>query len=115
MGPMKPKSRGALYVLTFIDDYNRFVYLYVFDRFREFKALAEMQTGYNSSAFAAITAKNTLASGSINSVRRVGSYICSGATHSANLTLVQPALSGYIQVGHIAVWSPFILGSSPIG
>ncbi|KAE9009983.1 hypothetical protein PR003_g15635 [Phytophthora rubi] len=40
---------------------------------------------------------------------------CSGATHSANLTLVQHALSGYIQVGHIAVWSPFILGSSPIG
>ncbi|KAE8962714.1 hypothetical protein PR003_g32002 [Phytophthora rubi] len=28
--------------------------------------------------------------------------------------LVQHALSGYIQVGHIAVWSPFILGSSPI-
>ncbi|KAE8977983.1 hypothetical protein PF011_g23433 [Phytophthora fragariae] len=40
---------------------------------------------------------------------------CSGATHSANLTLVQHALSGYIKVGHIAVWSPFILGSSPIG
>ncbi|KAE8904550.1 hypothetical protein PF002_g16816 [Phytophthora fragariae] len=41
--------------------------------------------------------------------------VCSGATHSANLTLVQHALSGYIQVGHIAVWSSFILGSSPIG
>ncbi|KAE9205634.1 hypothetical protein PF005_g13316 [Phytophthora fragariae] len=41
--------------------------------------------------------------------------VCSGATHSATVTLVQHALSGYIQVGHIAVWSPFILGSSPIG
>ncbi|KAE9266435.1 hypothetical protein PR003_g32128 [Phytophthora rubi] len=40
---------------------------------------------------------------------------CSGATHSANLILVQHALSGYIQVGHIAVWSPFIFGISPIG
>ncbi|KAE9352691.1 hypothetical protein PR003_g4254 [Phytophthora rubi] len=54
MGPMKPKSKGgALYVLTFIDDYRRFVYVYlliskaqVLDRFREFKALAETQTGY---------------------------------------------------------------------
>ncbi|GMF39027.1 unnamed protein product [Phytophthora fragariaefolia] len=54
MGPMKPKSKGgALYVLTFIDDYSRLVYPYlltlkahVFDWFRKFKALAKMQTGY---------------------------------------------------------------------
>ena len=30
MGPMNPKSKGgALYVLTFIDDYSRFVYVYL--------------------------------------------------------------------------------------
>ncbi|KAE8976384.1 Copia protein [Phytophthora rubi] len=53
MGPMKPTSMGgARYVVTFIDDFSRFVYVYllaskaqVFDRFREFKALAETQTG----------------------------------------------------------------------
>ncbi|GMF31110.1 unnamed protein product [Phytophthora fragariaefolia] len=53
MGPMKPTSMGgARYVIPFIDDFSRFVYVYllsskaqVFYRFREFKALAETQTG----------------------------------------------------------------------
>ncbi|GMF27787.1 unnamed protein product [Phytophthora fragariaefolia] len=52
-GPMKPISMGgARYVITFIDDVSRFVYVYllaskalVFDRFRAFKALAETQMG----------------------------------------------------------------------
>ena len=52
MGPMNPKSKGgALYVLTFIDDYSRFVYVYllaaksqVFERFKAFRAMVETQT-----------------------------------------------------------------------
>ncbi|CAI5734635.1 unnamed protein product [Peronospora farinosa] len=52
MGPMNPKSKGgALYVLTFIDDYSRFVYVYllaaksqVFERFKAFRAMVEKQT-----------------------------------------------------------------------
>ena len=52
MGPMNPKSKGgALHVLTFIDDYSRFVYVYllaaksqVFERFKAFRAMVETQT-----------------------------------------------------------------------
>lgn len=53
MGPIKPKSKGsAQYLLTFIDDYSRYVFPYLlasksqaYDRFREFKALIEPQYG----------------------------------------------------------------------
>lgn len=53
MGPMKPLSKGgARYVVTFVDDYSRFVHIYlmkakseVFSRFQEYKQLVETQTG----------------------------------------------------------------------
>lgn len=53
MGPMKPSSKGgAQFVVTFIDDFSRFLYVYllaskahVFDRFCEFQVLAENQPG----------------------------------------------------------------------
>uniref|UniRef100_A0AAV1T9V0 Polyprotein n=1 Tax=Peronospora matthiolae TaxID=2874970 RepID=A0AAV1T9V0_9STRA len=52
MGPMNPKSKGgALYVLTFIDDYSRFVYVYLlaaksqaFEHFQDFRVMVETQT-----------------------------------------------------------------------
>lgn len=52
MGPMNPKSKGgALYVLTCIDDYSRFVYVYllaakpqVLERFQDFCVMVETQT-----------------------------------------------------------------------
>lgn len=52
-GPMsKPSLSGCRYFLTFIDDYSRKTYIYflrskdqVFDKFREYKALVEKQTG----------------------------------------------------------------------
>ncbi|CAI5715318.1 unnamed protein product [Peronospora farinosa] len=52
MGPMNPKSKGgALYVLTFINDYSRFVYVYllaaksqVLERFKAFRAMVKKQT-----------------------------------------------------------------------
>ena len=51
MGPMSPKSKGgALYVFTFIDDYSRFVYVYlleaksqVLERFKAFRVMVETQ------------------------------------------------------------------------
>ncbi|KAE8969014.1 hypothetical protein PR001_g27622 [Phytophthora rubi] len=53
MGPMKPQSQGgARFVVTFVDDYSRYVHAYlikakseVFARFKEYKALVEAQTG----------------------------------------------------------------------
>ncbi|KAI9917809.1 hypothetical protein PsorP6_012970 [Peronosclerospora sorghi] len=51
MGPIKPVSKGAAkYIVTFIDDYTRMVYVYpikakseVFDRFKAFLAMVETQ------------------------------------------------------------------------
>ncbi|GMF55629.1 unnamed protein product [Phytophthora fragariaefolia] len=40
---------------------------------------------------------------------------CSGATHSSNLHISATCTNGYIQVGHIAVWPPFIVGNNTIG
>jgi hypothetical protein len=53
MGPMKPKSKGgAQYVLTFVDDYSRYVHVYllsskaqVFEKFHEYKVMVETQYG----------------------------------------------------------------------
>lgn len=53
MGPLEVRSIGhAQYLLTFVDDFSRKVFIYflktkdqVFDRFVEFKALVENQTG----------------------------------------------------------------------
>lgn len=53
MGPMSPKPKsGGQYAVTSIDDYTRFVFVYVlksksevFDRFRELLALAKNQSG----------------------------------------------------------------------
>lgn len=53
MGPMDPKSRGnACYVLTFIDDFTRFVWIYLLKskaevqaRFADFVQLMETQIG----------------------------------------------------------------------
>lgn len=53
IGPMETKSMGnARYILTFVDDYSKKVFLYflkakseVFAIFKEFKALVENQTG----------------------------------------------------------------------
>ncbi|KAL7995831.1 putative integrase, catalytic core, Zinc finger, CCHC-type, ribonuclease H-like superfamily [Plasmopara halstedii] len=53
MGPIKPVSKGgARYMLTFIDDFTRFVHIYpipnkavVFDKFEEYYALVETQYG----------------------------------------------------------------------
>ena len=49
MGPMHPKLKvGALYALTFIDDYSRFVYVHLlaakaqaFESFKAFRAIME--------------------------------------------------------------------------
>ncbi|KAJ0412135.1 hypothetical protein ATCC90586_004055 [Pythium insidiosum] len=51
VGPIKPKSKGgAQYVVTFIDDFSRYVHVYllsskaqVFDRFKEYVALVANQ------------------------------------------------------------------------
>ncbi|GMF15943.1 unnamed protein product [Phytophthora fragariaefolia] len=40
---------------------------------------------------------------------------CSGATHSGNLHISATRTNGYIRVGHIAAWSPFIVGRNTIG
>ncbi|GMF25303.1 unnamed protein product [Phytophthora fragariaefolia] len=53
MGPMKPQSHGgARFVVAFVDDYSRYVHVYlikakleVFARFKEYKALVEAHTG----------------------------------------------------------------------
>lgn len=53
MSPLKPKTRGgSQYVVTFIDDFSRYVSVYllkskgqVFDKFAEFKKLVEIQHG----------------------------------------------------------------------
>ena len=53
-GPMKTKSIGnSLYFVTFIDDFSRYVFLYfikekneVFEKFKEFEALATNQAGH---------------------------------------------------------------------
>lgn len=53
MGPVRPVSRGGKrYVVTFIDDYSRKVFVRflktkddVFEAFKDFKALVELQTG----------------------------------------------------------------------
>jgi hypothetical protein len=53
-GPMQIKSLGgSYYFLTFIDDYNRKTWVYflakkyeTFDKFREFKAMVEKQSGH---------------------------------------------------------------------
>ena len=53
MGPFKtPSIGGSRYALTFIDDYSRIIWIYflqkkdeVFQKFKEFKALTEKQSG----------------------------------------------------------------------
>jgi hypothetical protein len=48
----KPSLVGARYVLTFIDDFSRYTWVYflknkdhVFEKFKEFRALVEKQCG----------------------------------------------------------------------
>ncbi|KAE8959926.1 hypothetical protein PR002_g30379 [Phytophthora rubi] len=41
--------------------------------------------------------------------------VCIAGLHSVNLHLSATRTSGYNRVDHIAVWSPFILGSNTIG
>jgi len=58
-GPMKTTSRGgARYFVTFIDDFSRKTHIYllgtkgeVFDKFKEYKALVENQTGMKIKLF----------------------------------------------------------------
>jgi hypothetical protein len=58
-GPMKTTSRGgARYFVTFIDDFSRKTHVYllkakgeVFDKFKEYKALVENQTGMKIKTF----------------------------------------------------------------
>ena len=58
-GPMRITSMGgARYFMTFIDDFSRIMWLYVlkskgkcFEKFKEFKALVEMQSEHKIKAF----------------------------------------------------------------
>ena len=73
---------GHLYFMTFIDDYSQKTWIYflkskesdeVLDRFREFRALVENQSGKKSRFFGQIMVVSILSVGSLISSMRQGS------------------------------------------